>query len=120
MAGGTSEPTKILRATTGGFQLKATMSALETIKKNGWHTDRPSSQVVTASGGWAPTELALTACEDTTEVKFLNKKGSEVYQDRERRYVHALVATKADGVWKITDGESRPVKDSSDESQCAK
>jgi hypothetical protein len=118
MAGGATKPTKLLRETTGGFQLKATMNALKTVKKNGWHTDRPASQVVSATGGWEPVELQLTACEDTSAVKFLDKSGNEVFEDRDLRYVHTLTATKSDGVWKITDGESRAVKDFSAEGQC--
>ena len=118
MAGGASKPTKTLKATTGGFQLEALMNALKTVDDNGWHTDRPAVRIVTANGGWTPTRLGITACEDTSKVKFLDKKGKEVLKDRERRYVHTLTATKSGGVWKITDGESKAVKDFEHEGSC--
>lgn len=119
MAGGASKASGVLRATTGGSWQKAMVDALEAIQERGWHTDRPSTQVVSANGGWSPTELGLTACEDTSKVKFLNKKGKEVFTDRERRYVHTLTAAKVGGKWKIVKGESKAVKSFEHEGSCA-
>ena len=42
-----------------------------------------------------PTELGLTACEDGSKVKLLNKQGEVVAKDRPMRFVQTLTATEA-------------------------
>ena len=118
MAGGAMEPTAKLKQTTGGFQLKSMTNAIRMMKKNGWRTDRASTQTVVANGGWSAKELRLTACEDTSKVRFLNKKGKEVHSDQPVLYVHSLTATKHDGVWKITNGESEAVTSFAEDGRC--
>lgn len=120
MAGGATKPTTVLKDTTSGFQLEALMNALKFMKKNDWHTDRPSVQTVSNTGGWASTELELLACEDTSGVKFLNNTGKEVFKDRKLRYIHTLTAKKEKGVWKIVDGESRAVRTFDGEAACTR
>ena len=83
MAGGATKPTKILLATTGGEYLETQMYGLETFKEKGWRADRPITTSVVADGGWSPDNLGLTACEDTSKVKILDKKGKEVFKDRD-------------------------------------
>jgi hypothetical protein len=119
MAGGATKPTKTLLATTGGEYLKTKMYVLQTFKERGWRADRGMATVVVAAGGWSPDNLGLTACEDDSQAKFINKKGKEVFKDRDHRYVQTLTATKKDGVWKITDSESKAVKNFENEGSCA-
>ncbi len=119
MAGGATKPTKILLATTGGEYLKTQMYGLEFFKEKGWRADRPTVTSVVADGGWSPDNLGLTACEDTSKVKILDKKGKEVFKDRDTRYVQTLTATRKNGVWKITDVESKAVKTFEHEGNCA-
>lgn len=119
MAGGATKPTKVLLATTGGEYLKTTMYGLRLFKEKGWRTDRPPTTAVFADGGWSPDNIGLTACEDSSKVKFLDKKGKEVFKDRDMRYVQTLTATKKNGVWKITDLESKAVKTFETEGNCA-
>ena len=118
MAGGASKPTKILLATTAGDYLEVQMSDLKYFKKHGWHADRPIRSTVTASGGWSPTEIRLTACEDGSQARLLNKSGKEVEKNRPRRMVQTLTATKTSGVWKITDLDTKFVKSFESESGC--
>jgi hypothetical protein len=119
MKGGATKPTKILLATTGGEYLETTMYGLEFFKERGWRADRPATNTVVADGGWSPDNLGLTACEDTSKVKLLDKKGKEAFKDRDTRYVQTLTATKRNGVWKITDVESKAVKTFEHEGNCA-
>lgn len=119
MLGGSTKPTKVLQATTGGAYQEAIMNALKTFRENGWRTDRPSEDAVIADGGWSPGKVGLTACEDSSKVRFLDKKGKEVFKDRDRRYVQTLTATQVDGVWRITDGESKAVKTFEHEGSCS-
>lgn len=116
MAGGARKPTKTILATTTGAYRRALMNALQVFKQNGWRSDRPIPQVVGSHGGWSPTELDLAACEDTSEVMYLDKKGKEVLTDRERRYVHSLTAKKTKTGWKIATIESKAVKSFANES----
>ena len=102
MAGGATKPTKTLLATTGGFYLDVQMDGLKAFKENGWRADGLPTNAVVAEGGWSPDNLGLTACEDTSKVKILDKKGKEVFKDRDTRYVQTLTATKKNGVWRIT------------------
>jgi hypothetical protein len=119
MAGGATKPTKTLLATTGGFYLEVQMNTLGIYKERGWRADRPVTTSVVADGGWSPDNLGLTACEDDSKVRLLNKKGKEVFKDRDHRYVQTLTATKKNGVWKITDVESKAVKTFEHEGRCA-
>lgn len=119
MAGGASKPTKVLLATTGGEYLDVQMGDLKYLKKHGWRADRPVRSTVSANGGWSPTKIGLTACEDTSQVRLLDKSGKEVGKSRPRRLVQTLTATKTSGVWKITDMEAtKTVKTFEGESGC--
>lgn len=109
MAGGARKPTKVLLATTTGSYRSALMNSIRTFKNNGWHSDRPIPQSVVGNGGWSPNELRLTACEDTSGVRYLDQKGNEVFKDRKRRYVHALTAKRAGDNWRIATIESKAV-----------
>lgn len=118
MAGGASKATAILKLTTTGTYLDVQMDGLRTLKDEGWRTDRPGNYTVTANGGWSPTEIGLTACEDATKVRLLNKNGKEVSKERPRRFVQTLTATKVGTHWKITDVDSKVVKTFDHESGC--
>jgi len=116
--GGASKPTKILLATTVGDYLDLQMEDLKTLKENGWRTDRPVKTSVSADGGWSPEELALTACEDASKVKLLDRAGKEVAKDRNRRFVQKLTVVRSDGAWKISGIESKTVKNFDQEAGC--
>lgn len=118
MAGGASKATKVLLATTAGDYLAVQMSDLKDLKKHGWRADRPIRSSVVADGGWSPTEIGLTACEDTSQVRLLNKDGKEVLKKRPRRMVQTLTATRISGTWKVTDLETKFVKSFANESGC--
>ena len=118
MAGGASKPTKVLLATTGGDYLEVQMSDLKYFKEHGWRADRAVRSAVVANGGWSPTKIGLTACEDGSQVRLLNKRGKEVEKSRPRRTVQTLTATKTSGVWKITDLDTKFVKTFEGEPGC--
>jgi hypothetical protein len=110
MAGGASQPTKTLAENFAGKYLEVQVDDLKTLKSNGWRTDRPTEFSVAATGGWSPSSLELTACEDATKVRLLDESNKEVAEDRPRRFVQTLTATKVDGRWKITGLESQVVE----------
>ena len=81
-----TKPTKVLLATTVGHYLDVQVEDLKTLKENGWRADRPLRTSVSADGGWSPKEIGLTACEDASKVKLLDKDGKEVAKDRDRAF----------------------------------
>lgn len=108
--GGASKATQALTQNTMGAYLDFQMEGLRTLKEEGWRTDRAGVVAVTGLGGWSDRELTFTACEDSSRVRLLNKDGKEVQQDRPRRFVQELTATRAGGRWKISDVDSTVVK----------
>jgi len=118
MAGGASKPTKLLSKNASGFYLEVQMDGLRVLRANGYRAVGQFHTFVTANRGWSAKQIALTACEDASQVRLLDKPGKEVLKDRNRRFVQTLTATKADGRWKITDLNSRVVKRFSNKSGC--
>lgn len=119
MAGGASKPTRILVATTAGGYLDGQMGDQRYLKKHGLRADRPLRTSVVADSGWSATKIGLTACEDGSQVRLLNKSGKEVEKNRPRRLVQTLTATKVSGVWKITDLDAtKAVETFESESAC--
>lgn len=118
MAGGASKPTKVLTTNLSGSYLDSQMTGLRFLKSKGVRTDRKTSDTVTANMGWSAKEIGLTACEDASKVRLLDKAGKEVLKDRNRRFVQTLTATKVDGRWKITDTDSKVVKTFHNEGGC--
>ena len=118
-AGGASKPTRILNDNADGIYLEVQMKGLRFLKSNGYRADRASRTSVTANGGWSAKEIGLTACEDASEVRLLDKSGKEVRKDRPKRFVQTLTATKVDGRWKITDVDSKIVKTFRNEGGCS-
>lgn len=119
MAGGVSKPTKVLTANLSGAYLDSQMAGLRFLKSRGFRTDRKTSDTVTANMGWSAKEIGLTACEDASEVRLLDKSGKEVMKDRNRRFVQTLTAKKVGGRWKITDTDSKVVESFRNEKGCS-
>lgn len=118
ITGGTSQPTKVLTENLTGSYLDSQMTDLRFLKSKGLRTDRKTSDTVTANMGWSSKEIGLTACEDASKVRLLDKSGKEVLKDRNRRFVQTLTATKVGGRWKITDTDSKVVKTFHNEGGC--
>ncbi len=119
MAGGTSRPTRVLRTATSGDYLRGQMGDQRYLKEHGLRADRPLRTSVVANNGWSPTKIGLTACEDGSQVRLLDKSGGEVEKSRPRRLVQTLTATKISGTWKITNLDAtKTVKTFESESGC--
>jgi len=119
MAGGASKPTKILTDNADGIYLEVQMNDLSFLKSNGYRADMGAKTIVTANGGWSAKKIGLTACEDASKLRLLNKSGKEVEKDRPKRFVQTLTATRVDGRWKITGVDSKIVKTFRTESGCS-
>ena len=119
MAGGASKPTKILTDNASGVYLEVQMDDLSFLKSRGYRADMGAKTSVTANGGWSAKEIGLTACEDASKVRLLDRSGKEVRKDRPKRFVQTLTASKIDGRWKITDVNSKIVKTFRNEGGCS-
>jgi hypothetical protein len=119
MAGGADKPTKKLTDNFSGTYLAGNVEALQLFKKNGWHNDKSAPLKVTADQGWSASKIELTACEDSTKVRTLDKSGKEVNKGGVRLIVQTLVAKKTGDRWKIDSQTSRPVKTFDNEAGCS-
>jgi hypothetical protein len=103
-AGGVSRATAAMRATATDSYLRITLEALRRVKEAGWHATGATEIVgVVAGGGWRENEVALTSCEDSSVVRFLDRSGRDVTPSTGRRYVQALKVVKRSGHWKVSE-----------------
>ena len=119
MAGGAEKATKKLTDNFSGTYLEGNLEALQLFAKNGWHTDRAATTRVATDQGWNASKIELTACEDSTKVRTLDKSGKEVNKGGVRLIVQTLVAKKTGDRWKIDSQTSRPVKTFDNEAGCS-
>ena len=118
MAGGANAATKVLEANAAGAYLDSQVASFRQLKRQGLRIDRATAVTVTANRGWSPTEVGLTACEDASKVRLLNRAGKEVLKDRDRLFVQYLTASKIGNRWKITAADGKAVKSFDYESGC--
>ena len=119
LAGGADKATKKLTDNLSGAYLDDAVDTLQLLKAKGWHTDRSGSTKVTADQGWSATKIELTACEDGSKVRLLDKSGKNVKKGDATLIVQTLVAKKTGDRWKIDSQTSRPVKTFDNESGCS-
>lgn len=119
MAGGADKATKKLTDNFSGAYLKDATETIQLFKTSGWHTDRSISTKVTADQGWSASKIELTACEDSSKVRTLDKSGNEVNKGGVRLIVQTLVAKRTGDQWKIDSQTSRPVKTFDNEAGCS-
>ena len=117
--GGASKPTKPLTDNADGVYLKVQLKGLRFLESKGYRADRAPRTSVTANGSWSARKIELTACEDASKVRLVDKSGKEVRKDRPKRFVQTLTATRVDGRWKITDVHSKIVKTFRNEGGCS-
>jgi len=103
--------TKELTSTATGNYLRFVLEVLRDIRDSGWRADGRTTIRSVARSGWRKDQIHLTACEDNSAVKFLDKKGRDVTpKNGDRIYVQNLTVTRFKGRWKVSDVESRPAK----------
>ena len=108
--GGARKPTAVLEDSATGDYLTVLVADLRTFEARGWRLKGGVAVLnVSPSGGWSSSELGLTACEDNSRWRILDKKGRDVTPKNQPDYIQSLTATKSQGVWKISDSTSRKV-----------
>lgn len=112
MAGGVTEPTKVMTDTATGKYLKRQLDDLRYLKENDYRTKKVGSVRVMKLGAFKHRELRLIACEDFRGVFIFDEDGKKVplTSPGTRVYMQTIIVTKANGVWKLFDYASRQVK----------
>ncbi len=112
MAGGVSQPTKVLTATSTGEYIKATMADLKSFQEEAVRVSGPGSIGWVKPDAFKQTQLTLKACEDYRGVKLIGKHGQTAQPDNAgtRVYIQHITATLHKGQWKLSDYASEQVK----------
>jgi hypothetical protein len=109
-AGGTRKASSTLKATATDSYLRITLKSLREVRESGWHANGGTTIVgVSRDGGWKPSRIGLTSCEDNNTIRFFNRRGDDVTPNVERRYVQKLTVVKVAGLWKISTADSTRV-----------
>jgi hypothetical protein len=108
---GTAVKTKELTSTASGRYLRFVLEVLSDIGDSGWRAEGVTNIRGVASSGWREDQVQLTACEDSSAVKFIDKKGRDVTpKNVVRTYVQNLTVNRVGSRWKVSDVESKPVR----------
>jgi hypothetical protein len=108
-AGGTEAATARMRETATDEYLTFQLESLQYAKEKGWRTQKPTRIVGVGRRGWSSREIGLTACEDNSEVRIIDRRGRDVTPDSVRRYVQTLTVKKVDSRWKVSMATTQQV-----------
>jgi hypothetical protein len=108
---GLAAKTRELTSTATDSYLIFVLQVLRDIRDSGWRARGTTNIRGVARDGWQDDQVRLTACEDNSAVKFVDKDGRDVTpKNVVRTYVQNLTVDRIKGRWKVADVESRPVK----------
>jgi hypothetical protein len=99
-----------LKAVATGDYLKFQVDTLSDLAKKGLRIDGAVRVVgVTRAGGWQADQISLTACEDNSTWRLINKKGRDVTPNDRPDYIQSLQILKSGDRWKVSEMTSRTV-----------
>jgi hypothetical protein len=98
-----------LKKTATGAYLDFSLRSLRRSRNAGWQADGTTKIVNVVGSGWRERKVRLIACEDSSGVRFTDKRGKDVTPRVERTYVQDLTASKSGDDWKIADISSTVV-----------
>jgi hypothetical protein len=108
---GIAVKTEELTSSASDNYLIFVLQVLRDIRDSGWRARGTTNIRGVARGGWQEGQVRLTACEDNSAIKFMDKEGRDVTPKNDARtYVQDLAVNRVRGRWKVSDVESRPVK----------
>lgn len=108
---GIAVKTEELTSTARGNYLLFVLEVLRDIRDSGWRAEGATTIRGIARQGWQEDQVRLSACEDSSSVTFVDEEGREVTPKKlVRTYVQDLTVDRVKGRWKVSDVESRPVK----------
>jgi hypothetical protein len=108
---GIAVKTEALTSTAHGNYLRFVLQALGDIRDSGWRAKGATTIRGVAPSGWQEDQVQLKACEDSSAIRFVDKQGRDVTPTNVlRTYVQDLTVSRTGGQWKVSDVESKPVK----------
>lgn len=120
MLGGADQATKRLMELTTGDYLSFYTDVLSALKSQKLRTTGPAVVVgVNPTGGWSAKRLVMTACEDASQVRLVDKDGKDRTPPGLSRAVQTLTFTKIDGKWKVSQAVTQMVKTFENQAGCS-
>jgi hypothetical protein len=107
-----------LKQTATGIYLDFSLRSLRRSRDAGWRANGETKIIDVVGSGWQERTVRLIACEDSSGVRFTNKRGKDVTPRIRRSYVQDLTARKVGTDWKVADISSKVVN-SFKEQPCA-
>jgi hypothetical protein len=99
-----------LRQTATGIYLESTLRSLRRSRNAGRRASGETKIVNVIASGWRERRVHLIACEDSSGVRFTDKRGEDVTPQIKRTYVQDLTANKVGTNWKVANISSTVVK----------
>ena len=114
---GIASATELTESATGVY-LDFSLRSLRRSRDAGWRANGETKIIDVVGSGWQERTVRLIACEDSSGVRFADKRGKDVTPRIRRTYVQDLTASKVGPDWKVADISSKVVK-SFKEQPCA-
>jgi hypothetical protein len=115
---GIAKLTPALKTSATGEYLDLVLKALRYARERHWRSSGSTRILGVVRNGWQEQAVRLTACEDSSGVRLIDKDGTDVTRQQTRNYVQNLTVENVDGHWKVADISTTVVK-SFEGQQCA-
>ena len=101
---GIAVKTEDLTSTASGNYLRFVLQVLRDIRDSGWRAQGATTIRGVVRDGWQEDQVLLTACEDSSGVRFTDKKGRDVTPKHvARTYVQHLTVKRDKGRWRVSE-----------------
>jgi hypothetical protein len=115
---GIARLTPALNASAVGDYLDLVLRALRFANDRHWRSSGSTRILRVVPNGWQERTVRLIACEDSSGVRLMDKRGKDVTRQKTRTYVQHLTVKNVGGRWKVA-GISTTVVKSFEGQRCA-
>jgi hypothetical protein len=107
---GIAKLTPTLKASATADYLDLVLRTLRYARERHWRSTGSTRILGLVPNGWKERAVRLTACEDSSRVRLIDKDGTDVTRQKTRTYVQNLTVENIDGRWKVADISTTVVK----------
>jgi hypothetical protein len=107
---GIVKSTPALKESATGSYLDLVLRALRYAHDRHWRSTGSTKILGIVPSGWQERTVQLIACEDSSGVRLIDKKGNDVTRQKTRTYVQQLTVESVDGRWKVAEASTTVVK----------